>query len=357
MTKFILSIDGGGIRGVIPAVVLTVLVEKLAAKGKTLPLHRYFHLIAGTSTGAIIAAGLTCPRPGKKAEPAADPKTLLDLYKKKGPDIFDIGLFRKMANFGGLFEERYSAAALEKILIDMLGQRTEVKDALGKVLITAYDIHARRAVFITNADKDHERFYFWQAVRGSSAAPTYFEPALVEDLAKTAHGQTPMLPLIDGGVFANDPAMAAYVEGSKLGWRHDGEEMVILSLGTGSASRKIPYQQAKSWGAGGWINPANDTPLISVLMQGQSSTASYQLNKLLNREPPSFAEGATVVTLGNKASLNYFRLDAPLVGPNDALDDATPGNIADLEKFGRVLAQKHDLALEEIADRIKAIQP
>jgi patatin-like phospholipase/acyl hydrolase len=357
MTKFILSIDGGGIRGVIPAVVLTVLVEKLAAKGKTLPLHRYFHLIAGTSTGAIIAAGLTCPRPGKKAEPAADPKTLLDLYKKKGPDIFDIGLFRKMANFGGLFEERYSAATLEKILIDMLGQRTEVKDALGKVLITAYDIHARRAVFITNADKDHERFYFWQAVRGSSAAPTYFEPALVEDLAKTAHGQTPMLPLIDGGVFANDPAMAAYVEGSKLGWRDDGDEMVILSLGTGSASRKIPYQQAKSWGAGGWINPANDTPLISVLMQGQSSTASYQLNKLLNREPPSFAEGATVVTLGNKASLNYFRLDAPLVGPNDALDDATPGNIADLEKFGRVLAQKHDLALDEIADRIKAIQP
>lgn len=355
MTKFILSIDGGGIRGVIPAVVLTVLVKKLAARNKTLPLHRYFHLIAGTSTGAIIAAGLTCPRPGHPKEPAADPQTLLALYKDKGPKIFDIGLFRKMANFGGLFEERYSAAALEKILTDMLGKTSEIKDALAKVLITAYDIHARRAVFMTNADKDHERFYFWQAVRGSSAAPTYFEPGLVEDLTRTAHGQTPMLPLIDGGVFANDPAMAAYVEGSKLGWRENGDEMVILSLGTGSANRKIPYQQAKSWGAGGWINPANDTPLISVLMQGQSSTASYQLNKLLNREPPSFAEGATVVTLANRKGLNYFRLDAPLVGVNDALDDATPGNIADLEKFGRTLAEKHDLALEEIADRITAI--
>lgn len=355
MTKFILSIDGGGIRGVIPAVVLTVLVEKLARRNKTLPLHRYFHLIAGTSTGAIIAAGLTCPRPGHPQQPAADPQTLLDLYKKKGPQIFDIGLFRKMANFGGLFEERYSAAALEKILTEMLGKKSEIREALCKVLITAYDIHARRAVFMTNADRDHERFYFWQAVRGSSAAPTYFEPALVEDLGKTAHGQTPMLPLIDGGVFANDPAMAAYVEGSKLGWRENGDEMVILSLGTGSANRKIPYQQAKSWGAGGWINPANDTPLISVLMQGQSSTASYQLNKLLNREPPSFADGATVVTLANRTGLNYFRLDAPLVGANDALDDATPGNIADLEKFGRTLAQKHDLALEEVADRITAI--
>lgn len=357
MTKFILSIDGGGIRGIIPAAVLTVLTEKLAKRGKTLPLHRYFHLIAGTSTGAIIAAGLTCPRPGKPKQAAADPATLLSLYKERGPEIFSIGLFRKMANFGGLFEERYSADALERILQELLGKTTEVKDALAKVLITAYDIHARRAVFITNADKDHERFYFWQAVRGSSAAPTYFEPALVEDIARTAHGQTPFLPLIDGGVFANDPAMAAYVEGSKLGWREDGEEMVILSLGTGSANRKIPYQQAKSWGAGGWINPANDTPLISVLMQGQSSTASYQLNKLLNREPPAFADGATVVTMENRAGLNYVRLDAPLVGVNDALDDATPENIANLEKFGRVLAQKHDLALEEIADRIKAIQP
>ncbi|MBR0558206.1 patatin-like phospholipase family protein [Ciceribacter sp. L1K23] len=355
MAKFILSIDGGGIRGTIPAVILTVLEKKLWKRSKKLPLHRYFHMIAGTSTGAIIAAGLTCPKPGQPSEPAADATTLLDLYKSKGAKIFDIGLFRKIANFGGLFEERYDAGALEKILTEMLGKKTEIKDALTKVLITGYDIHARRAVFMTNADRDHERFYFWQAVRGSSAAPTYFEPALVEDLARVKHGEIPALPLIDGGVFANDPAMAAYVEGCKLGWRDDGEKIVILSLGTGSANRKIPYQQAKSWGAGGWINPANDTPLISVLMQGQSSTASYQLNKLLNVEPPSFADGATVVTTDNREKLDYFRLDAPLVGVNDALDDATPKNISDLERFGLTLAQKHDLALEEIADRLEAL--
>lgn len=355
MTRFILSIDGGGIRGTIPAAILTVLKSKLEKRDKRLPLHRYFHMIAGTSTGAIIAAGLTCPKPGKPDEPAADPTTLLDLYKRKGADIFNIGLFRKIANFGGLFEERYDAAPLEKILRQMLGEKSEIKDALTKVLITAYDIQARRAVFMTNADKDHERFRFWQAVRGSSAAPTYFEPALVENLAKESHGQIPALPLIDGGVFANDPAMAAYVEGCKLGWLDKGNEIVILSLGTGSANRPIPYQQAKGWGAGGWISPANDTPLISVLMQGQSSTTSYQLNKLLNADPPSFADGATVVTTGNRKRLNYVRLDAPLVGVNDALDDATPENIAKLERFGLTLAEKHDLALEEMADRLGAI--
>ncbi|TPP11945.1 patatin-like phospholipase family protein [Rhizobium glycinendophyticum] len=352
MTKFILSIDGGGIRGLIPATVLAVLQEKLANRGKTLPLYRYFHMIAGTSTGAIIAAGLSSPKPKQPTQPAADPKTLVDLYKKKGSEIFDISIFRKISSWDGILEERYDAAPLEKILKEMLGPKTLISDALTKLLITGYDIEARRAVFMTNADKDHENFYVWQAVRGSSAAPTYFEPALVENLTMSKHGEVPSLPMIDGGVFANDPAMAAYVEGSKLGWRDGGDKMVILSLGTGSACRKIPYQQAKRWGAAGWLNPANDTPLISVLMQGQSSTASYQLNKLLNQTPPAFADGATVITAANRATTDYFRLDAPLVGVNDALDDATPQNIAKLERFGQTLAQKHDQALEEIADRL-----
>ncbi|CAH0341729.1 patatin-like phospholipase family protein [Rhizobium sp. CECT 9324] len=355
MTKFILSIDGGGIRGAVPAAVLTVLEDKLKARGKTLPLYRYFDLIAGTSTGAIIAAGLTCPKPRHPDQPVANAAMLLDLYRSKGPAIFDQSLFRKLANLGGLFDEHYDATALEKILIDMLGKSTEIAQALTKVLITAYDIHTRRAVFMTNADPEHERFYFWQAVRGSSAAPTYFEPALVEDLAARSRGEVPSIPMVDGGVFANDPAMAAYVEGSKLGWRENGEEMIFLSLGTGSASRKIPYQQAKNWGAGGWISPANDTPLISVFMQGQASTASYQLNKLLNRTPPKFTDGATIVTTANRGSLNYFRLDAPLVGVNDALDDASPGNIKALIEFGMTLAAKHDLGLEEVADRLAAI--
>ncbi len=144
MSKFILSIDGGGIRGIVPATVLTVLEGKLKARGKTLPLHRYFHLIAGTSTGAIIAAALTCPRPKHPKEPAADAKTLVDLYRRRGKDIFDQSLFGKLANLGGLLDEHYDAAPLEKILIEMLGSKTEIRDALTKVLITGYDIHTRR---------------------------------------------------------------------------------------------------------------------------------------------------------------------------------------------------------------------
>eukprot|EP01035_Chromulina_nebulosa_P038402 gene38403-51875_t len=157
-------------------------------------------------------------------------------------------------------------------------------------------------------------------------------------------GTTRTMPLIDGGVFANDPALSAYVEGRQLDW---GEQDI--------ASRKIPYNQAKDWGAAGWISPAHHTALISVLMQGQASTASYLANALLNAGKSTLVDGATVFSPADRKSLRYFRIDGSLtsadVGPSDALDDATEGNILKLETFGQRLAEKHSDALDEIADR------
>lgn len=356
-SKFILSIDGGGIRGLIPATVLCALEARLKAKGKQLPLHRYFNLIAGTSTGAILAAGLTCPKSGRKKDPVANAKQLVDLYKEQGGEIFDTSFFRKLSNGYGLLGEQYDAKPLEAILVKLLGEDTLISAALTYVLIPAYDIHERQAVFMSNTDAKHASIRFWQAARGSSAAPTYFEPALVEDLRDKVDGVFKSMPLIDGGVFANDPALAAYVEGRKLGWNED--EIVILSLGTGQASRKIPYNQAKDWGAAGWISPTHDTPLISVLMQGQASTASYQVNQLLNGDLAVFRDGATTFKPADRAKVRYFRIDGPLtsadIGPSDALDDATEGNLDKLATFGERLAASCGDSLDEIADRVTAI--
>jgi hypothetical protein len=158
-------------------------------------------------------------------------------------------------------------------------------------------------------------------------------------------------------VFANDPGLAAYVEGRKLKW--DDGDIVILSLGTGQASRKIPYNQAKDWGAAGWISPTHGTPLISVLMQGQASTASYQVNELLNCGFASLEDGATVFKAADRQKIRYFRIDgaltSPDIGPSDALDDATEGNIEKLTTFGERLADSHGDALDEIAERVQAI--
>ncbi|WP_245306800.1 MULTISPECIES: hypothetical protein [unclassified Rhizobium] len=162
------------------------------------------------------------------------------------------------------------------------------------------------------------------------------------------------VPLIDGGVFANDPILAAYVEARKKSWHDD--RLVFLSLGTGQQNRPVAYQEAKDWGAIGWMHPAHDTPLISILMQGQASTASYQANALLNPAGTDL-DYSTVVTDANVQSLDYFRLDRHLTQKeNDALDDASPTNIAALKAIAAAIAKDNAKALEEVARRILAAQ-
>lgn len=221
------------------------------------------------------------------------------------------------------------------------------------MLITAYDIHQREAVFMTNCDMENAKFRFWEAARGSSAAPTYFEPALVENLAKPAGDEQRNIPLIDGGVFANDPVLAAYVEARKL-WQAASDSFVVLSLGTGRQNRKIPYQQAKDWGAFGWINPQNGTPLISVLMQGQASTAAYQANKLLNPKGAKLnAEGSTDMSFAKPETLAYFRIDGKLQGANDDLDDASATNIEQLRTVAERFIADNGAVLDAVVGRIK----
>ena len=348
--RFILSIDGGGIRGLIPAII----IEELARRLKGPAMHEVFDLIGGTSTGGIIAAGLTCPNPKNKKTAACTPGDLVKLYADEGKDIFYSKLISRIINIGGWQEERYSAATLEEKLQARLGANTLIADGLTKVLITAYDIHQREAVFMTNCDMENAKFRFWEAARGSSAAPTYFEPALVENLAKPAGDDQRKIPLIDGGVFANDPVLAAYVEARKL-WQAASDSFVVLSLGTGRQNRKIPYQQAKDWGAFGWINPQNGTPLISVLMQGQASTAAYQANKLLNPKGAKLnAEGSTDMSFAKPETLAYFRIDGKLQGANDDLDDASATNIEQLRTVAERFIADNGAVLDAVVSRIKA---
>jgi patatin-like phospholipase/acyl hydrolase len=347
--RFILSIDGGGIRGIIPAAILV----DLAARLDGLPLHKAFDMIAGTSTGGIIAAGLTCPHPDGSTKAACTPAELLALYVDHGGKIFEKNPILGLINPFGLNDPRYQADALESRLKAQLGLAATLDKGLTKVLIPAYDIKQRQALFMANTDKENSNFRFWEAARATSAAPTYFPPALIERIGEKNKDKR-FVPLIDGGVFANDPILAAYVEARKQKWSND--ELVFLSLGTGQQNRPVAYQEAKGWGILGWMQPSHDTPLISILMQGQASTASYQANALLN-PPGTKIDYSTVVTKENAASLSYFRLDRQLSSKeNDALDDASPENIKALKAIAASIIRDNAPALDEIAKRILANQ-
>jgi patatin-like phospholipase/acyl hydrolase len=313
--KTVLSIDGGGIRGLIPAVILSKLEEALAARGLPTALERHFDLICGTSTGGIIAAGLTTPHPDGDDRAAFNAADLVALYKNDSDKIFSRPWWRALTSV--FRDAAYEAETLEGMLRERLGD-ARLHEARTKVTLTAYDIEARRAVFMTNTDGDPEDYAVWEAARATSAAPTFFPPAQVQPLR---HGQPITRTLVDGGVFASDPVFSAFVEARKNGF--EASDIHILSLGTGLATRPYPYREARNWGLVDWLRPSNATPIISILMHGQASSAAYLADRLLN----------------DAAAPRYARIDMRLTAPaKDDLDDTSPENLRALE----------DLALAEL---------
>lgn len=334
--RFILAIDGGGIRGLIPLRILESLEARLRMRGKGKPLHRYVDMIGGSSIGGLIAAGLAAPRPDDTGgAPAAGIAELRRFFEVEAREVFRRkSLFERfVANPRALLDERYDERPLERMLKDQLGW-TSLQSALTRVVLTAYDIGRREAVFMTNGrQSDGSRpddYYFWQAVRATTAAPVYFEPMRAENLTK---GDERVL--IDGGVVMNNPTLAVWLEAMKLDWEPGG--ITILSLGTGAdRHRSWSFREAASWGPLGWLLPANGVPLLSILAHGQSTTAAYQAERLL----PAAGIGEIV------------RLDGELPEGAEAIDNTRPGNIIELNGVADRIIRDNTLLLDRLAEEM-----
>lgn len=345
-TRRILAVDGGGIRGLVPAMVLDDLARRIAlrrddAGQPAKPLWRCFDMIAGTSTGGIIACGLVAPASDDSGESACTPSDLVSLYRERGREIFPRQSFSGIRQ---LIEARYDPRPLEGILKDHLGGATTAQ-ALTNLVVPGYDIVSRQAVFMAGGpDYPREQRYLLREVaRATSAAPTYFPPARVHVLDNVA----PPLTLVDGGVFANDPGLSAVVEALKLGWAM--ADLEVLSVGTGSQNRSFSYFDAKDWGALDWVSPGKGSPILSILMQGASSTIAYQLRRLLANEhgddPRAPGQGAV--------RERYTRIDG-ILSANDEMDDASEENLEMLAGLARTWIGRCDAALDDWADRLAA---
>lgn len=284
-TARILSIDGGGIRGVIPGSILVELERQLGV-----PLASAFHMIAGTSTGGILASALAHGLPAS---------TALDLYVKDGGAIFSGALF------GSLDGAKYPAAPLEAVLKSSFGD-TKLSDLKHDLLIPSYDLNARadllfkswRARGVESTDPRGDDFLLRDVARSTSAAPTYFAPALVSSQSSKQY------PLIDGGMFANNPALMAMVAARRL--MPLATRYLVVSLGTGELANPIAYADAQNWGLIGWASP-----MVDIIFSAMNATVDYELDQL-----------APLVA--------HTRIQSSLAGANDALDDASPANITAL---------------------------
>lgn len=269
----ILSIDGGGIRGYIPALVLEKLSSLMDHESGNGDLFSAFDIIAGTSSGSLTALGIAAPdkKEGNKGytdKPRYSMTDIVNIYETCRTDIFPERTLERLGMVKQAFHEKYNSSGLEKVLEGLFRERT-MKDCLTNVLITSFDILSNKPVIISNDDD----FYVKDVVRGSSAAPTFFEPALIESISKEKR-----YCMIDGAMAANNPAMFAYIKARIKFPKAD--KFIIFSLGTGQSTEFYNYEQIKNWGFVEWILPSNGTPIYSIMSRAQEGCVSMQLKNI-----------------------------------------------------------------------------
>ena len=266
----IISIDGGGMRGVVPLVALRFIQDKW-------PDWRP-DLYAGTSTGAIIAVASGCGRTARG---------MLDVYVNRGTEIFPDGWLYRLLNTGAC-SPKHSDKGLTSVLASELVGRS-FGSCVPNVMATTYNATTRGFNVFKSWREEHGTIPAWEVAAASASAPVYLPP---HDIAGHLH--------IDGGVGSTNPAMCAVAEAVRLG--ASLEDVRLLSLGTG-IGRETPFE-CKRWGALGW-----NTKLIDALLDASADSVHYQCTQLL--------EG------------RYARVQVPL-SVEHGMDDASPRKLREL---------------------------
>jgi len=349
-TVRILAIDGGGVRGLLPA---RLLVELEAMAGR--PLRSLFDVVAGTSVGGIMALGYAAPGADGKGFTAAD---VFEDLRSWLPDIFPplqaaasidglrdaherhalsqlVGAALLPHHFGNA---RYSAQALEEHVAGAFGD-ARLRDLLTDVAVPAYDMRSGQPVVFrsreartSNAERANPRLT--EVARATSAAPTYLPPLrLLDDDDESV--------LIDGGVVANNPAAIAYLDGLESGRDEDGAapDVVLLSVGTGRPSAQQPsYEEifTRNWASLGM-------GLLGVVLNGVGEMAHQLVDRMVSDKPEPNLYLRVQPTLTHGVSLH--------------IDDATPANLDALVRCAEATVEERRSELERLVALLTAPTP
>jgi uncharacterized protein len=309
MSFKILALDGGGIRGVVAARILQEVEQEIIKQGKGKFLHEYFDLVAGTSTGSILTGGIAVRKTSDE---------LIKMYTKRGKDIFPQDRKQRYKNFPSMIKPifdvfstpKYSHDGITEVLKDAYNS-IRIKDIEKPIiLILAYDTLYRNTTFFTNCHPDlgdrwYDDCYLWEICTASASAPTFFPPYKLEPVDKEKFGYWEF-PHIDGGVSANNPALAALslvlrVSQSSVSptikqqYKLDNlrlEDISILSIGTGQTGEPYQYEQISKWRGLNWaqnltnifMEPTSeiDSTICRQIMGGYDSKRYLRLQFDLN---------------------------------------------------------------------------
>ena len=334
--KIILSIDGGGIRGIIPAAILDYLEKKIQEiqNDPRIRIGNLVDFVAGTSTGSILGSLMLLPC-SKSVHPT--PKyamqEIIELYVKYGPQIFYRNLWHSIKTLGGIFGSKYPSSNIENPLIQM-SNHYKMKDLIKPCLFTGYDINKRQINIYTNQDKNdkYSNYYIKDIIRGSSSIPGYFSPAYFREGLDTH-------TVIDGGIFANNPSVIAFLEFSKINPDINPNNILMISLGTGkSKNMNFSYETTKKWGITLWIYP-----IIDIILSGSSEIADYEMKKLFdtNERPDNYKRinpilnysASTIIDSSRKNMINLLKDAKTYIEENKILLNTLAREICDLNYF------------------------
>ncbi len=297
MTKLILSLDGGGIRGAATTQFLTRVEEKLKMDHNC-SIRDCVDFYAGTSTGSIIALAL--------ATTQLSMDEINKLYNRQNAKKIFVEN-KGLLEIDGISAPRYEASGKLKVLKDSFGNAKIGDVPSGKhVLVVTYEISTRRPVIIKSTNPSFANIKSYDAADASSAAPTYFPTKELKDDW-----------LVDGGVTANNPTMCAIAEARREWPSTSLDDMLVLSIGTGYRTRKINGPNSQKWGAIGWFTYGHILDVLS-----DERVVAYQANTILS-------DGKYIRVNADMRKQPGF--DNP---PDDSMDDISVSNISKLKSMG-----------------------
>lgn len=344
----ILTIDGGGIRGIIPAYILKQIELQV---GK--PCYQLFDMIGGTSTGGILTAGLTTPNLKLSKTIPFTAADLLTIYQNNGSSIF---VAQSGVNCADYYADDGNGNGVEPFLRNIIGPNMTLKDARALVSVNPYNKVKQMFTtgYIVNSNggvvpqpvqgKDYGpvlfnwydavsntaacNYYVWEAARATSAAPVYFPVAHVGGGTGPRSGM-PEKWVVDGGTMSNNPAVWGFSEAFRLGWAKSLSEITIISLGTGvypgangvgiHNNAGWAYDDNGNWDSVPWMKSLYDLQgyeadgtLISIILEAVQQVSDAQLTALI------------------KGGLSYIRLEPVITQAESAMDDVSNQNIARL---------------------------
>lgn len=347
----ILAIDGGGIRGIIPAYILNQLEDNLG-KG----CYQLFDIIGGTSTGAILAAGLTTPNPSDPNHFPYPAQALLNIYLKNGAQIF-VKQGNNPLDLKASYVANDNGKGIEPFLQNSLGATASLAYAASvtgqlagckvKQAFTTGCIVNSSGGVVTNPVVGQDEgaylfnwydavnngladdYYVWEAARCSSAAPSYFPVAQVGG-GSNGRSNANAKWVVDGGVMSNNPAMWGLAEAFRTGLAQNLSDIVLVSIGTGfypggggvgitnNAGTLVPADG--NWSLGPWMGPdmydlqgqKNEGALVNIILDAVQNVAAQQLQGMMN------------------AGLTYYRLEPSIPYSLSQMDNISPANITAL---------------------------